>query len=922
MSARGAIWVDAAVDELVLGAQHDAVPRARRFVVESLRGIPDSQREDAELVVAELVTNALLHGAPPITLRVHRNGEIVRLDVEDQGRRRPVLVRNRDDAMTGRGLSLVGCLARAWGVEPLGNGSKVVWAELSPTSNAATDAELDAALDIDDLLASWADLGESAEPTFSVSLGSVPTALLLEAKAQLDNLVREFTLAGSRADEGSGAPLSAELAELMQTVVHGFADARAQIKQQALAAAARGERHAELRLTLPLSAADAGERYLAALDEADSYARSARLLTLETPPAHRVFRDWYVRALVAELRRVAAGAERADQMTFEERLADEVTELWPLREVSERLRLLQQVTAALTGTNSVEDVVTLVCNRAHDVLGATSARIYLLTPERTLRSAAAVVNDAQLAHIYEEFDVDAPLPGGEALRTGKPVVLRSQQDIAARFPELAATYQAEDRTLLVAPLTVAERQLGVLSLTFHGRGHTDEQTQLAFLTTLADVTAQALERTAASAAAGQASDRLAFLAEASVLLSSTLDYRAVLEAVAALVVPRLADWCVIQLLEDGALNTVALSHVDPKKVEWALAVSARYPNDMDADTGAPQVIRTGRSELYPFIPPELIEAGAADEEHLRLIREFGLSSCLVVPLAGRGGIIGALTLIYAESGRRYDEGDVAFAEDVARRAALAVETAHAFHEQSGRLASVTRVAEAAQHAILATLPPRIGAVALSARYVSAAADALVGGDLYEVVARDGAVRLLVGDVRGKGLDAVRHATVVLGEFRAAAADVDDLVDVATQIDRRLRPYLDDEDFVTAVLAEVTDAGELTVVNCGHPAPLVARHGRVEELATAPTLPLGLGAAPVPVRDQLEVGDRLLLYTDGIIEARDAQQQFVDLREVVATLAGGRLDEVLDRVLVALRRSVGAALGDDLALVVAEYRGPH
>ena len=291
-----------------------------------------------------------------------------------------------------------------------------------------------------------------------------------------------------------------------------------------------------------------------------------------------------------------------------------------------------------------------------------------------------------------------------------------------------------------------------------------------------------------------------------------------------------------------------------------------------------------------------------------------------MPLVGRSGIIGAVTLIYAESGRRYDESDVAFAEDVARRAALAVETAHAFHEQSGRLATVTRVAEAAQHAILATLPSRLGPVALSARYVSATAEALVGGDLYEVVQRDGAVRLLVGDVRGKGLEAVRTATVVLGEFRAAAADIDELVDVAVQIDRRLRRYLGDEDFVTALLAEITDDGELTLVNCGHPQALVASAGRVEQIPTPASLPLGLGAAPHAVTGRLRVGDRLLLYTDGIIEARDAERHFVDLRSVVGPLTGGDLDEVLDRMLVSLRRSVGAALGDDLALVVAQYEG--
>ena len=909
------------LSEIELTGGVDAVPRARQFVRAALAAAPDEQRDDAELVVAELVTNAVLHGSPPVTLRLNQAVEFVRVEVHDTGRQRPFAVRGGPDAMTGRGLALVGSLSREWGVEPTSEGGKVVWAEVSETSTGIPAASPFDDADLDTFLESWSDLDDGDE-VYLVSLGEVPTDLLLEAKAQIDNLVREFTLAGSAAEHGSddGTP-SREVAELVQTVVHGFADARLQIKQQALAAAARDEPSTDLRLTLPASAADAGERYLAALDEADRYARSARLLTLETPPVHRVFREWYVGALVQQLRAASAGAPPPATLTFPQRLAAEVAELAPLREVSQRLQLLQRVTAELTGAQTMEDVVSTVCTRAYDVLGALSARVYLLE-DGMLRSAATSGRDPSLANQYEEFPADADLPGGIALRTGKPLMVRSLAELASRFPTLATIYPrtAEDRTLLVAPLVAADRPLGVISLTFHGQGAFDEQTQLAFLTTLADVTAQALERAAIAASAATASERLAFLAEASVLLSSSLDYRAVLEAVAGLIVPRLADWCAIQLLEDDSLNTVALTHVDPAKVEWAQGVSARYPDDMNSPTGAPNVIRTGRSELYPFIPPELIEAGAVDEEHLALIKEFGLSSGLVVPLVGRSGIIGAVTLIYAESGRRYDESDVAFAEDVARRAALAVETAHAFLEQSGRLATVTRVAEAAQHAILATLPPRLGAVALSARYVSASAEALVGGDLYEVVQRDGAVRLLVGDVRGKGLEAVRTATVVLGEFRAAAADIDDLVEVAVQIDRRLGRYLGEEDFVTALLAEITDDGELTLVNCGHPQALVASAGRVEQIPAPATLPLGLGATPQAVTGRLRVGDRLLLYTDGIVEARDAERHFVDLRSVVGPLAVGDLDEVLDRVLVSLRRSVGAALGDDLALVVAEYRG--
>jgi serine phosphatase RsbU (regulator of sigma subunit) len=276
-------------------------------------------------------------------------------------------------------------------------------------------------------------------------------------------------------------------------------------------------------------------------------------------------------------------------------------------------------------------------------------------------------------------------------------------------------------------------------------------------------------------------------------------------------------------------------------------------------------------------------------------------------------------LIYAESGRRYSEDDIPFAEDLARRAALAVENAHLFREQSGRLAEVMRVAETAQHAILSPPPPQIGAVALSARYVSAAAEALVGGDLYEVVERGDLVRILLGDVRGKGLEAVRLATVVLGEFRAAAADIDDLADVTRQIDRRLRRYLGEEDFVTALAAEIAPDGSFRLVSCGHPPALLASGGTVTEVSTPQSLPLGLGAAPEVVTGRLDVGDRLLLYTDGIIEARDVEGRFVALSDLTAALAQAPLDDVLDGVLAALAASVGSALGDDLALVVAQYR---
>ena len=214
----------------------------------------------------------------------------------------------------------------------------------------------------------------------------------------------------------------------------------------------------------------------------------------------------------------------------------------------------------------------------------------------------------------------------------------------------------------------------------------------------------------------------------------------------------------------------------------------------------------------------------------------------------------------------------------------------------------------------------MGPVALAARYVSAFAEALVGGDLYEVVPRAGGVRLIVGDVRGKGLEAVRTATVVLGEFRAAAADLDDLTAVALQIDRRLAPYLGEEDFVTAVLAEIGHDGTLDVATCGHPAAMIAAaDGRTRELGAAGSLPLGLGARPTLVTTRLATGDRVLLYTDGVAEARDVNGEFIDLARVLGALTGGSPDEALDRVLVNLYREAGHELTDDLALMIAEYR---
>ncbi|MBR9991240.1 MAG: PAS domain S-box protein [Gemmatimonadetes bacterium] len=169
--------------------------------------------------------------------------------------------------------------------------------------------------------------------------------------------------------------------------------------------------------------------------------------------------------------------------------------------------------------------------------------------------------------------------------------------------------------------------------------------------------------------------RAAFMAEASRILGSSLDYERTLRNVADLAVPDVADWCAIDILEHGVIHRVAVEHMDRAKVDLVRRLEEKYPTDPHATVGAPQVIRTGKAEMAATIPDEVIRSAARDDEHLRIILELGLRSYIVVPLVAREQVLGAITLVYAESGRTYDDEDLVFVEDLARRAGTAIDNA-------------------------------------------------------------------------------------------------------------------------------------------------------------------------------------------------------------------------------------------------------
>ncbi|RII17620.1 Phosphoserine phosphatase RsbU [Streptomyces sp. YIM 130001] len=245
--------------------------------------------------------------------------------------------------------------------------------------------------------------------------------------------------------------------------------------------------------------------------------------------------------------------------------------------------------------------------------------------------------------------------------------------------------------------------------------------------------------------------------------------------------------------------------------------------------------------------------------------------------------------------------------------------------RESELASVRSIAEVAQRVLLRPVPRRAGHLRAAVSYTSAVAEARIGGDLYEVVASPGGVRVIVGDVQGKGLDAVETAALVLGAFREAAHDEADLPSVGARLERVADRELQGEKFVTAVLAEVRDGHFVTLLNYGHPAPVVIGPDGTARFAEPPryALPLGLGVhgteAPEPYAVGFAPGEQLLLYTDGVSEARDANRSFYPLADRLDLLKDPDPEAALERLREDLVEHVQGPLHDDAAMLLLRYQ---
>ena len=405
------------------------------------------------------------------------------------------------------------------------------------------------------------------------------------------------------------------------------------------------------------------------------------------------------------------------------------------------------------------------------------------------------------------------------------------------------------------------------------------------------------------------------LADVGEVLASSADYERTLQRVAEMAVPELADWCGVSIPDGhGLIRQVAVAHVDPQKIQFAREISERYPQREDAPTGAAAVIRDGRSLLFNEIPEELIVQGAQDAEHLELIRSLGLRAGLVVPMRTGGKTIGALSLVTSESGRTFTEADRELAEELARRAATAVENARLYTERS-------HIAQTLQRGLL---PPRLPAMPgwVSATLYHAAGDEnWVGGDFYDVFPVRDEWMVVVGDVVGHGPEAASLTAQARYTLRTASMLTGSPLIALEQLNNELVASDPGMALCTAacvLLREVDGVGRAEVVCAGQPLPLVVRDDRVEAVGRyGPMLGAWGDKTWTPVDVELGPGDTLVLYTDGVVDAEGGEDRFGEGR-LEAALAGSRTaEEAVARIDRALSEfEVGAQADDKAVLAVS------
>jgi len=582
-----------------------------------------------------------------------------------------------------------------------------------------------------------------------------------------------------------------------------------------------------------------------------------------------------------------------------------------------RLEQLQATTAALSSAVRAEDVFGVFLDRGVGAMGAVAGAIGVLPRDPAdpvvLRQRGYPERPAEGAW----SGADAAHPLAALLAHGPARWLPDADAVVPRVPRLADRHgQGSYQALAVVPLEVDGRRLGGIALGFDA-AHEFGPDERELLTTAANLFAQALDRARLYDEQQRNADRQQFLARASMLFARAFDPDEILGELARLAVPRLADWCSVSIPEHGEIATVAVAHSDPARVARAREYLERYPSRLDGSTGAGAVLATGQSQFVARVTDDMIESIPSPDQRRRL-RELGLISVISVPLVARGPVLGTLTLVNSESGRHFDADDLAFAEDLGNRAGRVLENSRLYARER-------HLAETLQSSLLPSTLPSIPALEIAARYIPADEGSEVGGDVYDAFAigEDRGFAFVVGDVCGKGPEAAALTALARYTVRAEAERLAPGTILGGLNEAILRQHAGTR-FLTMVYLWVrphADGIDYVMANGGHPPAIVVRtDGRVEEVKPEGTI---LGVFPDSGYEQvvLEVndGDVVILYTDGVTEARAPSGEFFGVERLLAVLASQAGRSTQD-IVVAIESALDEFRGhrrftDDIALMV-------
>ncbi|MGH2951368.1 MAG: SpoIIE family protein phosphatase, partial [Solirubrobacterales bacterium] len=406
------------------------------------------------------------------------------------------------------------------------------------------------------------------------------------------------------------------------------------------------------------------------------------------------------------------------------------------------------------------------------------------------------------------------------------------------------------------------------------------------------------------------------LARTGELLSHSIDYLGTLDEVARMLVPEFADWCGVSIpRDDGLIEQVAVAHQDPERVRFAEELRRRYPTRVEDSGGAAEALRTGEAQLVSDVSDAMLEQAATDEEHLELLRGVGIGSAIIVPMSAGGEVVGVISFINERESRSFDGDDLELAVEVGRRAGLAVENARLADERA-------RVADALQRELLPPSVPAVPGWEIATMYEPAGEVNEVGGDFYEVFRVESGWAVVLGDVSGRGAAAASLTAEARHTIRTAGQLSADPHAGLRLLDQNLRGR-EDAALCSVVMVVLPDPGAAAedvgalVYLAGHPPPLLLRAGEVGEVGEPGPL---LGVAERPdwpaASVSLTTGDQLVLYTDGVIEARHGRGERFGSERLHDRLAGcTRPDEAIMQVRQGLADFVARSLEDDAALVV-------